>query len=67
MFLGLVERFGWLKHPRQDLTRRSMSAASSPLKPFAGFPIVSLDALAIAIAETNIELSPEHAQFRRSL
>ena len=42
VFFGSVERFGWLKHPRQDLTRRSMSAASGPLKPFAGFPIAAL-------------------------
>jgi hypothetical protein len=33
-----------------------MSAASSLLKPLAGFQLASLDAVAIAIAETNVEL-----------
>jgi len=41
-----------------------MSAASSLLKPLASFLVTSLDAIAIAIAETNVELSPEHALFR---
>ena len=36
-----------------------MSAASSLLKPFAGFQLASRDAVAIAIAETNVELSPD--------
>ncbi len=66
MFFGSVERFAWVEHSRQDVTRRSMSAASSPLKPFASFPVARLDAVAIAIAETNVELSPEHALFRSS-
>jgi hypothetical protein len=43
-----------------------MSAASSPLKPFASSPAASLDAVAIAIAEANVELSSEHALFRSS-
>ncbi len=46
MFFGSVERFGWSKHPRQDLTRRSMSGASSLLKPLATFVVTSLDAIA---------------------
>ena len=37
-----------------------MSAASSPLKPFASSPVANLDAVAIAIAEANVELSPDH-------
>ncbi len=60
MVFGSVERFGWLEHPRQGLTCPGMSAASSLLKPFAGFQLASLDAVAIAIAETNVELSPDH-------
>ena len=63
MFLGSVQRFGWLEHPRQNLTRLSMSAASGPLKPFPGLPVANLDAVAIAIAETNVELSPDHTCF----
>jgi hypothetical protein len=43
-----------------------MSAASSPLKPFASSPAASLDAVAIAIAEANVELGSEHALFRSS-
>jgi hypothetical protein len=43
-----------------------MSAASSLLKPFAGFQLAILDAVAIAIAETNVELSPDHTLFRSS-
>ena len=43
-----------------------MSAPSSLPKPFAGFQVASLDAVAIAIAETNIELSPQNALFRSS-
>jgi hypothetical protein len=43
-----------------------MPAASSLLKPFASLQIASLDAVAIAIAETNVELSSEHALFRSS-
>src|ERR1700730_13045460 len=51
---------------QNGFTRRSMSAASSLLKPFAGFPVASLDAVTIAIAEANVELSSEHALFRSS-
>ena len=43
-----------------------MSAASSPVKPFASSPVANLDAVAIAIAEANVELSLEHALFRGS-
>jgi hypothetical protein len=43
-----------------------MSAASSLLKPLAGFQLASLDAVAIAIAETNVELSPDHTLSRSS-
>jgi hypothetical protein len=43
-----------------------MSAPSSLPKPFAGLLVAGLDAIAIAIAKTNIELSPEHALFRSS-
>ena len=66
MFLGSVQRFGWLEHPRQNLTRLSMSAASGPLKPFPGPPVANLDAVAIATTETNVELSPDHTLFRSS-
>ena len=55
-----------LRHPRQGPTRRSMSAASSPLKPLASSPAATFDAVAIAIAEAYVELSPEHALFRSS-
>ena len=43
-----------------------MAAASSLLKPFEGFQLASLDAVAIAIAETNVELSPDHTLSRGS-
>ena len=43
-----------------------MSAVSSPLKPFASSPVANLDAVAIAIAEANVELSSQHALFRGS-
>lgn len=43
-----------------------MSAPRSLSKPFSGAPGAGLDAVAIAIAETNIELSSEHALFRCS-
>jgi hypothetical protein len=43
-----------------------MSAASSLLKPFASSSGASLDAVAIATAEANVELSSEHALFRSS-
>jgi hypothetical protein len=38
-----------------------MSTASSLLKPLASFLVVGLDAVTIAVTETNNELSPEHA------
>jgi hypothetical protein len=62
----ILNRSGWLEHRRQDVTRLSMSAPSSLPKPFAGFLAASFDAVAIAIAETNVELSSEHALFRTS-
>jgi hypothetical protein len=37
-----------------------MSAASSLPKPFAGFQLASRDAVATEIAETHVELSPDH-------
>jgi hypothetical protein len=43
-----------------------MSAASSPLKPFARSRAASLDAVAIAIAEADVELGSEHALIRSS-
>ena len=43
-----------------------MSATSSPLKPFASSPAASLDSVAFAIAEADVELSSEHALFRSS-
>src|SRR5262245_17608014 len=43
-----------------------MSTPSSLPKPFAGALVAGLDAVAIAIAETDIELSSQHALFRRS-
>ena len=43
-----------------------MSAASSPLKPFASSPVASGDAVAIAIAEADVELASEHALIRSS-
>ena len=57
MFLNRSDR---LEHGRQDIARLSMSAPSSLPKPFAGLLVASLDAVAVAIAETNIELSPGH-------
>ena len=59
-----LNRSHWRSNRRKDVTRLSVSAPSSFSKPFASLLVASLDAVAIAIAETNIELSPEHAMFR---